>query len=397
MKLAVLHFKNTALVPTMLVLFVFFLPISLSLKSVFFILSLVSIVITPEYNQRLFAAYKTFWGCSALLFFLFVVLACAWSPAPWSMRLSLVDKYAKLLYLPLLAVGFIRLKTRVWCVNAYLASMSITFVLSLLKKQGIIFIGQPHDPADLFYNHIITGFMMAVASYLACLFACMTAGWRRGLYCILVVLTSYYVLFINTGRTGYLIYFILMALFLVQKCSWRQACCALGALTISFFLAYQYSAVMHRGVNQIISDVHFWQKNEHQLDTSLGVRVQLHHFAESLFRTQPLIGIGTGGFKYSYMQNPWIPSWIRLNDPHGQYWMILAEQGLIGVVLYGIFLLSMLFAAFKLNTLRPLLLGILAAFCVGSLSDTILCFSPLGYLFITLSALCLGQLMSPEH
>ena len=161
-------------------------------------------------------------------------------------------------------------------------------------------------------------------------------------------------------------------------------------------LVYNQSSVMQIGIGGLISDFKFFEHNKP--NTSLGYRIQFHNYAESLFLKHPIIGIGTGGFKYSFSQDQPIPAWGKeLNDPHSQYWMTLSEQGLIGMLFFLSFLGSLFIASLQLTETRPILWGILAAFCIGSFSDTILCFSTAGYLLIVLSAICLGELLEKKE
>lgn len=412
-------FKDNAIfvAPVILVLFSFFMPISATLKSVFWALSLAAIVLTPYYRQYIRLAFSTSWGRTATLFFIYIVIASLWSAAPFSMRIDLVNKYSKLIFLPILAVGFIKVNTRVWCINAYLLSMIVTFIVSILKLNGLLAIGSALDAADaaaVFSNHIITGFMMAFASYLCavCIFsACYKKSSRSGdekavallgndacyrwFYIATFFICSYHVLFINIGRTGYAIYFILMILFLVQTLPLKKAIYALVVFCALMLMVYSQSTVMRAGFDAIVYDLQ--QLQQQNQDTSIGYRVQFHRYAESLFLKHPLIGNGTGSFKYQFSQDKPIPSWgDSLNEPHSQYWMILAEQGLIGLFFLGLFLVSLFIAAFKLTETKPILLGIVLAFAMGSLSDTILCYSTVGFLLILFSALCLGELIARD-
>lgn len=397
MNLNFLQQKGTYLTPILFVLFVFFVPLSPSLKSIFFALGVASVLFNPAYNQYLFYAYNSYWGRIALFFVVFIAIACCWSPAPFSTQMSVLSKYSKLIYLPILAVGFINPKTRFWCINAYLLSMVVTFITALLKLYGIIHIGDPTDPGDLFYNHIVTGFMMAIACYLALLYALKTTGWPRAAYLAVVLITSYQTLFINTGRTGYVMYLILISLFLIQKLPLKKALMGFIAFCGVVLLAYSLSPIMQEGVHDLITDVKYLQKNKVSTSTgSLGLRLRFHDYAHSLFSKHPILGIGTGGFQYSYSQDTPIAEWGPiLNDPHSQYWMTLSEQGLVGAVFLFLFLGSLLFASFQLKESRSILWGMLVAFCVGAFTDSILCYSTAGYLLIIMSALCFGEFI--EH
>jgi O-antigen ligase len=155
---------------------------------------------------------------------------------------------------------------------------------------------------------------------------------------------------------------------------------------------------MQERVNDLMTDVHYLQ--EHKVSTStgsLGLRLRFHDYAHSLFSKHPIIGIGTGGFQYSYSKDQPIPVWgAVLNDPHSQYWMTLSEQGIIGALFLLLFLGSLLFASFQLKESRAILWGVLVAFCIGAFTDSILCYSTAGYLLIIISASCLGEFIEQQ-
>lgn len=382
--------KGVYLTPVLFALFAFVTPLSPSLRSIFLVLALASILANPYYNQYLFYAFNTYWGRAALLLVGFVALACLWSPAPLSTQMGVLGKYSKLLYLPVLAVGFINPKTRIWCINAYLCSMMVTCITALLKIKGFVHIGNPSDPGELFYNHIITGFMMALACYIAGLQAFKFKGKTRVAYLLIVLITSYQILFLNTGRTAYFIYLFVMGLLLIQKLPLKKAFIGMLALSALILVAYSMSPTMQIGIHNLIIDAQTLHANN--ANSSLGFRLQFHDYAQSLFLRHPVIGVGTGGFQFIYIQEQPILAWgIFLNDPHSQYWMTLSEQGIIGAFLLILFLGSLFFAAFKLTENKSILLGILLAFCLGASFDSILCYSTIGYLLIIFSALGFGE------
>jgi O-antigen ligase len=391
-RVAVIRGKGIWLAPMFFVLFIFFLPISHSIKSIFLVCSIASILFTPDYNQHLFYAFNTLWGRATLGLFVFILIACLWSQAPFSMRWMVVGKYLKVLYLPILAVGFIHPRIRNLSVNAYLAAMLLTCIISILKAQGVFLVG---DPGEIFYNRIITGFMVAFGSYLAGLLAFQSKGWLRFSYLLLVLLTSYQVLFINTGRTGYIIYFILMALLVLQKISFKKAITGICLLCGLMLSSYYVSPTMQDRVNDLLHDI---KLNQHATEnSSLGYRIQFHQYAKSLFEMHPVIGIGTGGFKYRFSQDNPVPAWGKeLTDPHSQYWLTLSEQGIIGLLFLLFFLWSLFITSFQLTETRPILLGILAAFSLSALADTILCYSAVGFILVVMSALSLGELVEKK-
>lgn len=390
MNLNLLQTKN--ITPILFALFAFTIPVSPSLRSIFLILSLVSVLFIPEYNKYLKYAFTRFYAKAMLLFMSVIIVACVWSLAPFSYQLGMIGKYSKIIYLPLLALGFINPKTRVWCLNAYLAAMVLTCIVTFLKVKGIISFSHSEDVNKVFYNHIITGFMMAYASYLAALEAWKFRGKLRSIYLFIVLLTSYHLFFLNTGRTGYVIYVILMGLFCLQKLSFKKALLGLVALMGLVVVVYNFSPTMQTGVHHLLNDAHSLNANDE--NSSLGFRFQFHQYAYSLFLRQPFIGLGTGSFQYIYGQETPIIAWgYFLNDPHSQYWLILAEQGLLGALFFLCFLFSLFWTCSKLKENKEAVFGILVAFCLGCFFDSILCYSTIGYLLILFCALGFGELI----
>jgi len=261
-----------------------------------------------------------------------------------------------------------------------------------LKAKGFINIGLIGDPGEVFSNHIITGFMVAFASYLAGLYVIQHKERIRFIYLFIYLLTSYQLIFINNGRTGYLLYVVLMLLLIIQKLHMRQALIGIMLFCGLFSFCYYESSVMYERVNILINEVKMYKQNHKE--TSWGYRIQFHNYAKTLFYEHPILGIGTGGFKDRFYQDNPIPQWGRdLTEPHSQYWLLLSENGLIGFVLFLFFLGSLFLTSLQLKETKAIILGILISFCIGCLSDTLLCYSTVGYLLIVFSALCFGELL----
>lgn len=397
MRLSLPEEKIFLLVSALLALFVFFIPISASIKSIVLVPILTLLLFIPYYRRYLFYSFNTLWSRAALALFLYVVIACIWSEAPFAMRFNTIDKYSKLLFLPIFAVAFVRSQTRKWVLNSYVLVMLLTCILSLLKAKQLLVLNSV-DPGEVFYNHIVTGFMIALGVYFSGMLTFNTDTTRAEcfLYFFMLILGSYQIIFINTSRTGYIAYIILMSLLILQKYHFKKAVIGLMVFLGAMMLAYALSPVLKNETNIMIQDIKLWRHN--QANTSLGYRLQFHQYAQKLFKERPVIGIGTGGFPYRYSIDLPFPSWgAKLNEPHGQYWLTLAEQGLIGLMLLIFFLMTLFITAFQLKEKKLMLLGMLVSFCILSFSDTIFCYSPIGYLLILFTALCFGELVAQSY
>ncbi len=376
-------------VPFFLVAMLFFIPISSTFKSVFLVLSAVGFLLTPSYWQDFPFVFSNKWSIAAITFFVIVLVACLWSAADYHTCAVFIKKYSKFIYLPIMAVGFRSKKNRILGIYAFILAMLLTcvmsFVWSLTLPKGSF------DPGEVFHNHIVTSFMMAFAAYLTAILTIHQDGLRRIALVLLTLLFSYHVLFVNTGRTGYVIYFVLMIMFLIQNLPLKHIAVGILCFCALFaFFSYQ-SNVLSLGFHQVVDDLGQYQQGHKK--TSVGYRLMFHQYAKSLFISSPWIGHGTGGFSQAFQQDKILPEWNNLLDPHSQYWLVAAEQGLLGLMALFAFFISLWMAALRLGDMKPVMLGMLVAIFLGNVSDSLLLYSVIGNLFIVFSALCMGELV----
>ncbi|MDI9819666.1 MULTISPECIES: O-antigen ligase [unclassified Legionella] len=376
-------------IPFLLAATLLTLPMSSTAKSISLGLSVFAILLTSDYRAQILNSFSNTWCKAALLLFLMTLVACFWSPAGFSDKMFVVEKYSKLLYLPVLLVGFQKAKTRTISLHAFLLAMLITCGLSILKFHGYLqFLN--FKPDHVFRNHIMTGFMVAFAAYLSCLLGYRQKGAHRYFYGLLLLIFTYQILFINEGRTGYVIYLLLLSLFILQICSWRQAIAGILLIFAFFSASYITSPVMKMRVDAIGQQIHGYQHN--QKDTDIGLRLQFHDFAYQLFSRHPLAGNGTASFTYYFEKEKPVPMWSwKLLEPHSQYWLIAAEFGLLGTGAWLLLLISLAYGCWRLDKMRPVAFSMLIPFAIGNLSDSLLFYSGSGYFFILFMALCLGE------
>ena len=279
--------------------------------------------------------------------------------------------------------------------------MFLTGIISLLWLIGALNLPWV-EGGGIFRNHIMTGFMMAFAAYLSgflliqsysdssVVFRNCNRALIRLTYFFLILLFTYHVFFINNGRTGYVIYFMLMVLLMLQTFSWRQAVLGIVLGCSLLGISYYQSPVMQEAIQKAVNDYQMYQENKK--DTNIGYRLQFHDYAYLLFKRSPWFGNGTASFADTFHKENPIPSrGDRLLEPHSQYWLMASEFGVLGCFALICFFASLLIASFQLKTLKPLALAILLPFIVGNLSDSLLFYSGTGYFFILFMALCLGE------
>ncbi len=375
----------------LLVLVMLCITLGPSLKSIAVSIAIAVILFSPQYRAdiRFMFAQPITWVLLAMCGI--AILGCTWSIATTSQKFSMAEKYCKLLYLPLFAAGFAHKKIRYAGIHAYLFGIIITCCISLYHAHS--------NPGRVFYNHIITGYMVAFAAYLSAWLCVQTQNkWYKMGYIILTFLFTFQVLFLNTGRTGYLVYGLLFLLFFLQHISLKSVRYALLSFVFSFMVLFQYmpSDTLLNRVHKVFQDISAYQSG--QKDTSVGFRIQFHHYAKQLFLSKPLIGYGTGSFTPQYFNDNPIPSWDQpLPDPHSQYWSTASELGLLGITALFLILFWLSKMSFELHEMRSILQAVLLPFCIINFSDGLLVNTGIGYLFITFTGLCLGELVESRR
>lgn len=368
--------------------FIFFIPISNSAQSIALVAAIVLLLLYKTNLYSLSELIKKPWVIALLGLVGFVLLGCLWSPATGADKLLTLHKYAKLLCLPLLCLGFTDKSTREWGIHAFLAAMALTCLLAIAKTLSPTYL---HNdiPGAVFRNYIMTGNMMALASYVAAFFAIKKPRFRL-FYGFLFLLFSIQVLFLNIGRTGYIMYLLLMLLLTCQLTHKKQIGIGLLAIICMGLLSFHFNFHIQQrfqAISRNISYFYLGKKN-----TSVGYRIQFHQFAFNLFRENPLIGQGTGSFSYYFKKRQPVPEWGKqLSEPHSQYWLIAAEFGLLGLGLYVGFLITLYLACWRLHEMKNIGIALLLSFSIGCFSDSLLFYFSSGYFFLTLMALVLGE------
>lgn len=374
------------------VLSIFTLPLSMTLKSIALISGLITSLLSPDLRRQLTKVVREPWFYGIILLFALVLLGALTGIADLKSKLIFINKYSKFLFIPLIALAFQNERLRWLAIHAFLAAMTLTLLISFFKALGWITMNPVNDPGAVFHNHIVTGFYMAFAAFLSANLALNHNNTALRLsYTLLALLFSYQTLFINTGRTGYVIYSVLLILFLWQSIPARKIPLYLIIILPFALLVAYHSMALNTGFKAIVHDVQNYQEGNNK-NTSVGFRLQFHQYAKKLFLAHPIWGTGTAGFTYSYRQEQPIPAWGKnLLDPHNQYWLMAAEYGIIGLAVLFYFFLAFFHASQGLKDMRPMMIALLCSFLVANLSDSFLLFSNTGDFLVFFAAIALGE------
>ncbi len=321
----------------------------------------------------------------SLAIVILAIVATLWSVAPWSNRLSAVHKYGKLLYIPFLLPLFLDKKWRYRCINAFLIAMFVTVILSIFKYYNLVSIGSNPGVDWVFHSHVETSYFVAFSVFILATRAFENRK-LRWFNVLLILLFSYQEFFINEGRTGYIAYAVLLVLFCLQRLSLKGVLLSLVLTVLALFAMYHYSTSFRVRTNSTLHSLQQYQQG--QAETSIGFRISFAKFSYHYLKQRPILGYGSGSFRYLYEHSPRIPGWgNRLNTPHDDFLLTAVEFGLVGMLLLIYFYYRQWLMAKRLIDHRFIAEGLILSFVVVSLYNSFLYTAVTGYFYVFFAAL----------
>lgn len=254
--------------------------------------------------------------------------------------LRMVGRYSFFLLSPLyLTIARRELAPR--CIAAFLAGCAMAEVLAYYNWLEMTYF--PEWPGGIrvqkeatetapFVDHILYAPILAWAGYLALREALAATGWRRAGFALLAALTTGNLIF-STGRTGQLVFLVLVALLIFQRFAGRhplRAAVAAVSLTSGLaVLAYHTSAPIAAQVDETLSE--FAQRHDTP-DTATAQRLSFLTNSLRLAAENLLTGVGAGDFDAAYadVNARHTPGWTTTTNPHNQYLFTATTTGLGG-------------------------------------------------------------------
>lgn len=333
MNLAALQARGGALIPWLLCLLALSLPLSTSALSVLGLLVCLLWIAQGRLAEK-WREIRSNPVCLALLAYLALFLIGLLWTEDLAEGLAALRSQWKLLLLPVVLTA-IRPGQRQRLLNCYLLGIAVMVIftqlvyLELVHVQGL---SPEHLTRKVF--HVVYNPMLALACYLLA----HDLLWRRGgpfsttLKSLLLALMVVD-MFITEGRTGQAVFFVLLALLLVQylgRAPWRALAAVIVLMPLVFGLAYQVSPNFARRVDQVRTEVGRFERDP---NTSIGLRMLFVRNSLYVVREHPLIGVGTGDFKAAYatVNRRNSPAMVATDNPHNQYLLVLCRFGLVGL------------------------------------------------------------------
>jgi len=379
----------------------FMLPLSTSGQAIAVTLLAVFALLTLDREQfnatlRKPAAYLP------VALFCLLVIGVTWSMQPFGLAIKWVGPYAKLLLIPLLMATAFTPRQVLQIGYGFLAACLILLALSWVALLW------PSGPWTWFKSPGVPVKDNAVQStcFVLCAFGLAMGAvrsWTNGdqrRAVVLIVLTLLFfadVFLIYLSKTGALMAFALLGLFLLQVGGIKRALLIAIPLVVVAAVALWSSAPAQRKLAEISNDIH--AENISGETVSTAARVDFWTKGLEFLKQAPVFGHGTGSIRplYESLQatRP-SPYGEATADPHNQFLHIALQLGLVG----GALLLAMWFAHAWLFRHRDFVsvigLAVVLQNFVGSLFNSHLSTVTQGMLYCLAVGL-LGALVRHKH
>ena len=327
---------------------------------------------------------------AALLFLAVCLLGVAHGSADWASALERLQKYSKLLLVPMLVTMVDDTVDQRRALDAVLLGALLALAVSYLRLFGVLkpyFIGEEYSA---FHDRIGFGVIEAFAAFVMAARAWRQRGdgwgWGWGLGAALAAVD---VLMVNTGRTGWVVLFALLALLWWQRRGWRGLLVAGVVLSLLGGLAFALSGVTRLRVRESVQNLVAYAHGSDQ--TSVGERLNFDRSGLRFFLRHPLLGSGTGSYAFDYRAAAGGGYGAPTDNPHDSYLLVAAEQGVVGLLaLLSVYAVAWRESLSRSGEAREVLQALVVTLLVSGLFNSSLLDAASGRLFVVVAGILLA-------
>lgn len=386
------------------------LTLTTTINAIFFILTLLLYYASGDWREKFTYIWQNRVAGNLLLLLGLFLIGVLYTQAPHEEVMLTLTKYSKvflaILFLPILRDE----KVRKYAINAFLCGIVFLLLLSYLRYFHIINLPNAKGISEVLHNSIDFNFLISFGTYLLLLKFWQvknTACWQKWIYLLLIGLATYNTFFMTVGRTGYIIFLVLLGLFCVQQLKMKQLLIAFIGIIVLCTSVFLFSPTFKQRFDDFKLDLYELQ-HQHNSYTSVGLRLTFLKNGLSLIQKNLWFGAGTGSYHTLYKANFGDISNFEIKDlnneyvhvdnfetrnPHNEYIHITVQFGLFGLMLLLFNFASQLWYSRKLSVpFANIAQAIVVAIMIGSLANSLLMNSVQGHLYAYFMALVFANL-----
>ena len=323
-------------------------------------------------RQRLFAGLKQPMVAMALVMYAMVGLCMVYSVAPFSEALDMWGSWRKYLMVPFVVALYDDPRWKHRFALVFIGLMTLAGIISLAGYLFDFTIYHKFPPGIVVDNHATQGMFFSAA-----VFTCMVLlrfptdipgppKWTLWAASLILTISIF---FVTSGRSGYLAFMVYAVLLVLWSTQGKKRVVLAAVVPMIILTGLMISPVAKDRIKMGLSEMQTYEQDAQV--TSMGVRVIWWKNTVTLLQKMehPLLGYGTSGFETAYSrqvagQKGWQGK--PTTDPHNQFLKIWVEHGLIGLMIFLLFIGSF----FLQKAPKPfyyLGIGTLLAWCTTSM------------------------------
>ena len=317
----------------------FSVPVSVALDNVLMLAVPIFWLASGHFREKYAIIRNSNTALAALALIGLLAIGMLYGNASFLDALDTFGKYIDLLYVPVFVTLFRDRNARKWALDAFVASMLLTLLLSYLLKFGImhqnaILRGFADNPY-VFKLHITQNFFMSYAALILATWAFNEKDPKtRILSGILAALALFNVLFMVQGRIGYIVLALLLPYLFIRKFGAKGLAIGMLAVILLGSTAYFGSKEFHQRIDIAVSEFSHWHPGQaSQQSSSIGERMEYYTNTLKIIREHPFFGVGTGGFDQAYASRVANTPMLATHNPHNEFLLIASQLGLPGLML----------------------------------------------------------------
>ena len=331
----------------LLLLALFSVSFSTALTNIFVVLSYIGFVAALCTSAHLRGVQRTPPALLALALLALYIIGSSWSIAPHDDIRTALQKYSRLLVLPIAialswrdptlptrALRWFMAGAGVLALSCYLVSIGKMPQSSL----GWWRVSTDARDAYAFKNHITIGILLGFAANACFLGASYCATMRTRAVAIAAgIAFAVPIVFLSQGRTGYVALLIgALTVFLLRtRITPLRTFGGVAAIALLSAGIYMASPNVKLRTDDLVTEI----RTEHPR-TPNGVRLSFMRVGLQQFVAHPLIGLGTGAFAQAYAPTA-LADWPAGSDmaharhqPHSEFVLVAVQLGLLGTLVY---------------------------------------------------------------
>jgi len=307
---------------------------------------------------------------SIIVFIIFYIIGLIWGEInldAWKW----ISKQSLLLIIPVLLSTSIKSKYIKYSLYSFLIGMFINSIIAIGCYLRFWSINYHHYPEEIvaigFLDHFDHSVFLAFSALIIIqnLFY-ETKNLRNCIIYIILLLVFLTALFLSHGRAGQYAFVLFLGLLLIVKFyqSYIRIIVSISILAAGLIIINNSSNTFNNRLNSIITEsknffhlLEYSSTNTSELtvtDTPMGDRLTYLINYTTLIKKNLLLGCGTGKSlkEYNNLKNKIFPNLIA-RPPHNNYLFVLAEVGLVGLILWLNIFIQLFVEIYKKNDLKP--------------------------------------------